>query len=209
MALDHEYSLLGGCNRTHVGRWLYVAAAAISAAVVFVALAAVDVAKAAGLDKNLPPGVLSLIGAGTVYLALYAFFDKYGWRIGPVARWLKLPNLAGKWRVRGLTLERDPRIEWHGSMTIVQSWDRLRIHLETSQSTSESVSAALRPDDHTGHHLMYHYRNQPRIGEAALAAHHGFAELTFASDGASATGEYFNGRGRNTFGTMDLTREAT
>lgn len=120
---------------------------------------------------------------------------------------MKLPNLAGKWKVEGLTLEKEPHTAWFGTATVVQSWDKLRVHLETPQSISDSIAAALQPDEAAGYHLMYHYRNQPRIGEAKLVAHHGFAELIFAHDERSATGEYFNGRGRNTWGKLTLTRE--
>jgi hypothetical protein len=34
----------------------------------------------------------------------------------------------------------------------------------------------------------------------------GFSELVFSKDLVSAEGEYFNGHGRYTFGTMHLTR---
>lgn len=86
MALEHEYSLLSGSSRAHVGRWLYALAAAISAAIVFVMLAIVDLAKVWGLNANVPPGVLSLIGAASVYAGLYWLFDHYGWKLGPVSR---------------------------------------------------------------------------------------------------------------------------
>ena len=94
-----------------------------------------------------------------------------------------------------------------GSVTIVQSWDRLQVHVETNTSVSDSLAAALQHDAAVGYHLMYHYKNQPRLEAPTLAAHHGFAELTFSADATTARGEYFNGRGRNSFGTMQLTRE--
>jgi hypothetical protein len=208
MNLDHEYAVLGGYNRSSVGRWLYAAAAGISAAVVFVLLALVDLAKLLDLNANLPPGVLSLVGAASVYGALYWVFDRYAWKLGPVGRILKVANLAGSWTCNGVSLERNPPVAWTGTLTIVQSWDRLRVHLETSQSSSDSIAAALLHDSAIGYRLLYHYRNNPRIGEVGLAAHHGFAELVFGTDGDTATGEYFNGRGRNTWGTMSLTKDA-
>lgn len=207
MSAEHEYALIGGFNRSHVGKWLARTAAGISAVAVFLLLTAVDLAKALGLNVNLPPTVLSLVGAGAVYTILYWVFDKYAWKLGPLGRVLKLPNLSGKWACDGLSLDKKPPFPWTGTVTIVQSWDRLRVHLETSQSVSDSIAAALLHDAAAGYRLMYHYRNHPRIGEDELSAHHGFAELTFAPDQASASGEYFNGRGRNTFGTMTLTRE--
>ena len=54
--------------------------------------------------------------------------------------------------------------------------------------------------------LLYHYQNDPKIGEPDLRAHRGFAEITFAKDLKSAEGEYFNGRGRNTSGRMRFTK---
>jgi hypothetical protein len=191
-----------------VGRWLGGTAALISGLIVFVVLSAVDLAKAWGLNVNMPPTVLSLVGAGAVYGALYWLFDRYAWKITPLGRLLKVPDLSGDWLCEGLPLESETAKPWKGRVTIVQSWDRLRLHLATEQSSSDSVAAALQHDAAVGYRLMYHYRNQPRPGERELSAHHGFAELTFARDQKSATGDYFNGRGRNTFGTIRLSREA-
>jgi len=207
MKLDHEYALLEGYNRASVGRWLQVGAATLSALIVFVLLSIVDLAKRYGLNVNLPPVVLSLVGAGSVYGALYWLFSRHVWKLALVARLLKVPNLAGTWSVEGLTLEKCPNIPWSGTARIIQSWDKLRIHLETTQSVSDSIAAALLYDEATGYRLLYHYENRPRISETALSAHHGFAELTFSPGENSATGEYFNGRGRNTWGTLKLMRK--
>ena len=97
MALEHEYAVLGGYNRTHVGRWLYRAAALLSGLIVFALLSAVDLARAFGLNVNLPPTVLSLLGAGAVYGVLYWVFDRYGWKFSPLSRILRVPDLSGNW----------------------------------------------------------------------------------------------------------------
>jgi len=207
LALDHEYALLGGYNRTHLGRWLFMAAAGLSALLVFVLLSAVDLADRLGLPVNLPPSALSLLGAGTLYLALYFLFDRYFWKVGFVAKAMKLPDLSGVWRCEGLSRDKSPPVPWFGRVTITQSWDRVRVHLINGTSESNSVAAALQADPVGGHRLMYHYKNQPRQNNTGLQAHHGFADLAFADDGLSARGEYFNGRGRNTFGDMTLTKE--
>lgn len=207
MALEHEYALLGGFNRSHVGRGLAGLAAALSAGVVFLVLSAVDLANTLGLNVNLPPTFLSLAGAGAVYGFLYWVFDQHAWKIAAVGDLLKVPNLSGDWVCVGTPLEPPHGPPWNGRVTIIQSWDRIRVHLSTGQSQSNSIAAALLHDRAIGYRLMYHYRNEPRPGERDLAPHHGFAELTFARDQRSATGDYFNGRGRNTFGTMTLTRE--
>lgn len=204
--LEHEYALLGGINRASIGRWISVISAGLSGALVFLLLSAVDLAKALGINVNLPPTFLSLVGAGAVYGVLFWLFDRYLWRIGPVAKLLKVPDLSGTWHCQGVPLDKGKAVPWQGEMRIVQSWDRIRVHLKTEESTSDSLAAALQHDAAEGYRLFYHYRNQPRVGSPKMAAHHGFAELIFAEDGQSAAGDYFNGRGRNTFGTLKISR---
>jgi len=208
MSTNHEYAILGGYNRTKVGRYLAHFSAIVSAALVFLLLSLVDIAKRFGLAVNVPPVIMSLIGAGAIYAALYWIFDRYAWQLPIAAKLLKVPNLAGTWRCDGISQDKTPPLSWQGQVVIVQSWDKIRVHMRTAQSSSDSIAAALLDDSPIGHRLMYHYQNQPKPGEPVdLAAHHGFAELTFAMDGRSATGGYFNGRGRFTHGTMTLTKE--
>lgn len=209
MSQEHEYALLGGYNRANVGRWLARLAAAISAVSVFLMLAAVDLAKYLGVNANIPPSVLSLVGAGLMYTALYWLFDQHAWKYGPLGKLLRVTNLAGEWLCDGLSLEVEPHTPWQGKVVIIQSWDKIRVHLQTQQSSSDSVSAALQYDAAVGFRLLYHYRNSPRLEEKSLVPHHGFAEIIFSHDGDTATGEYFNGRGRYTYGTMKLRRKST
>ncbi|MGO4319826.1 hypothetical protein AB4Z23_28420, partial [Agrobacterium sp. MCAB5] len=84
------------------------------------------------------------------------------------------------------------------------SWDKIRIRLKTNTSASNSKSAALVKDEAEGWRVFYSYSNDPRIGETELSAHRGFAEIVFDKDLMAGDGEYFNGHGRYTFGTMKL-----
>lgn len=208
MSQEHEYALLGGVNRAKVGRYLSLLSATVSAVIVFLLLTAVDLAKHFGVPATLPPSVLSLVGAGTIFAILYWIFDLYAWRWPYLSSLLKVPDLSGKWRCIGLTLNTDGSTQhnWEGTVTILQSWDKLRVHLKTQHSGSNSITAALLYDEADGYVLLYHYRNDPNIGETELRSHRGFAELLFEKDCQSAQGEYFNGHGRFTFGTMRLTR---
>lgn len=205
---DHEYALLGGMNRAKVGRYLSVAAAAISALVMFGVLALWDVAKALGLPPNIPPAVISLIGAGSIFTVLYWFVDRHAWKWAPVGGWLKAPDLSGEWNCQGTSLKPDGSVAfaWSGTVTIVQSWDKIRVRLRTRKSGSNSLAAALVCDEADGFRLLYNYRNDPRAGEPELKSHRGFAELVFSPDRTTAEGEYFNGQGRFTFGTIKLVK---
>jgi hypothetical protein len=208
MDLDHEYSLLAGMNRAKIGHWIGGVAASISAVIALALPALIDLAKWLGVPSNLPPSIVSLFSAATIWVVLYFLFDRWLWRWRPVNRLVKTPDLTGVWRVEGVTLDQDerPRLNWTGNITIIQSWDRIKIHLETPDSKSNSLSAAVFADPMGGYSLLYHYKNEPRAGKPELKAHRGFAELVFAADCRTAEGDYANGFGRGTFGTMQLTR---
>lgn len=209
MDQEHEYALLGGRNRAAIGRYLGMLAAAVSSGIVFLLLTAIDIAKRFGIPANLPPSLLSLAGAGAIYSALYFLFNRHFWKLPALSAALRLPDLSGSWACEGTSLNADRTVahEWHGEITIVQRWDRIRVRLKTTQSGSNSITAALAYDEADGYRLLYSYRNDPRIGEAELTSHRGVADLLFAKNKRSAEGEYFNGLGRFTFGTMRLTKK--
>lgn len=205
---EHEYAVMGGANRAKVGRLLSFAASAISGALVFALLSAVDLAKKFGWNVNLPPTFLSLVGAGAVFGALYWVLNKWAWKWPGIGLALKVPDISGTWDCVGTTLNKDgsTKYNWQAEVTVVQSWDKLRIRLVTKTSGSSSISAALAHDSVDGFVLLYHYRNDPKAGAAGLASHMGCSVMTIAKDLKSATGDYFNGRGRMTFGTMNWTK---
>jgi hypothetical protein len=207
---EHEYAILGGINRANIGRLLTLAAAAISGLLVFTLLTLVDVAKRFNISANLPPTVLSLVGAASVFSALYWVFNRYLWKCTPFCIALKVPDVSGDWLCAGETIDaNDGSVErtWSAEVTILQSWDKIRVRLRTKESGSNSISAALMWDDADGYVLLYHYRNDPLVGQPELKAHRGFAELTFTKDLQSANGQYFNGFGRPTSGRMHLRRK--
>lgn len=205
---EHEYAVMGGANRVHIGRLLSAAASVISGGLVFALLSAVDLAKKFGWNANLPPTLLSLVGAGAVFGILYWVLSKWAWKWPGIGLALKVPDISGCWDCVGKTLNSEgyTEYEWQAEVTIVQSWDKLRIRLVTKTSGSNSISAALAHDSVDGVVLLYHYRNDPKAGAAGLASHTGCSVMAITRDLKSATGDYFNGRGRMTFGTMNWTK---
>ena len=205
---DHEYAVLGGVNRASIGRYLAILSSSISAGLVFLLLQAQNFAQLMGLNVNVPPILLSLVGAGTVYTLLFWLLKNHAWKWSPVSVLLKVPNLAGTWDCKGESLDRDGNIvyAWTAEVKIVQCWDKLRVRLKTSQSSSSSIAAALTHDSVDGWLLLYQYRNDPKIGEPELRSHVGTCSATFAKDLNSVTAEYFNGVGRATFGKMTWSR---
>lgn len=205
---EHEYSIMGGVNRANIGRFLTIAASTISGVLVYALLSAVDLAKKFGLNANVPPTLLSLLGASSVFGFLYWMLNKWVWKWPGIGLALKVPDMSGVWDCVGTTLACDgsTKYDWKAEITIVQSWDKLRIRLVTSKSGSSSISAALAHDSVDGFVLLYHYRNDPKVDAVGLTSHTGCAVMTIAKNLKSATGDYFNGRGRMTFGTMNWTK---
>lgn len=205
--LEHEYTMLGGVSRVKVGRYLALISSGISAAIVFAVLWAINVAQTFGLPASVPPSVMSLAGAGAVFIILNSLLNRYAWRWSGINGLLRVPDLSGTWACSGISLDAgSPQREWDGTITIVQSWDKIRVRLKTGTSGSNSKTAALIRDEADGWRLFYNYQNEPTIDQQELRPHRGFAEIVFDQELKSGNGEYFNGYGRYTYGTMSLKR---
>jgi hypothetical protein len=206
--LEHEYTLLGGVSRLKIGRYLALTSATVSGLIVFVLLSSVDLAQQLGVAASIPPSVLSFAGAGTVFTALSWILNRYAWRWRVINGLLQIPDLAGTWICTGTTMptHANPQFDWKGEIVIVQTWDRIRVRLKTATSTSNSKSAALIKDEADGWRLFYSYQNAPGIDQRDLTSHRGFSEILFNPNLRTGSGEYFNGHGRYTFGTMSLER---
>ncbi len=207
---EHEYALINGINRSKVGRYIAALAGILAAVLVSLFLLFVNLADFLGWNVNLPPTLLSLLVTGTIYLLLYRLFDQRAWRWKWLSGVIGVPCLAGEWACRGKTLNADSKEiehEWAANVTIVQTWDKVRVRLKTAQSGSNSINAAVIHDSVDGYKLIYNYRNDPHPDEIELRTHYGFAELTFDPGLRAAEGTYFNGHGRYTFGRMTLTRK--
>jgi len=207
--IDHEYSVLGH-SRAVVGRYLAAIAAAIASAAVLAVGASLNLAEFFGVRDALPEVILWPLSAGVVWVVVYAFFNTVAWRWPLVIRFMKVPNLSGEWAVEGQTLDHDqnPTFAWSGTLTIVQTWEKIRVCLKTAQSSSTSLSASIFYEEGEGYRLTYNYRNDPKADQKELRTHVGFADLVFTPNLDFAEGDYFNNKGRVTQGTMRLSRKA-
>ncbi len=204
---DHDYSILGH-SRALVGRYLGAVAAAISAGSVLLAGLGIEFAKINGFGEFFPPIVVWPVTAGAVWIGLHWLFANHAWKWPGIAAAINVPDLSGSWRVTGKTLDenKDTTYEWSGVVTITQTWEKLKVRLRTSQSSSFSISAALVREPGAGFRLTYPYLNEPGAEQPELSMHVGFADLLFAPNLSSAEGDYFNNKGRTTQGVMRLDR---
>ena len=144
------------------------------------------------------------LSAAAVYPVAHWLFNRFAWKYA--GRVLNIPDISGEWQCSGTTIREDGTVSfrWQADTTIFQSWEKIHVTLRTQQSASHSVSAALIPEADGSWMLMYSYRNEPRAGEPDLHAHLGYCEMRFAKSLREAEGDYFNARGRGTFGRMQL-----
>ena len=206
MSLSHEYVVLGGLNRAHIGHYIGLMAAILSSAAVAGVHLAINLLKFLGYGGIVPQMILWPIGAASIYTGLYWWFEKYLWKHHAASPILKVPNLEGKWTVSGHRLgsaaDGAMDYEWSGEVVIVQSWDKIQLALDTGRSGSDSIAASLQHDPARGFRLMYTYRNRPHTDQPDLKEHIGYAEMVFPADLKVADGDYFNGRDRYSYGTM-------
>jgi len=203
--LPHEYAVIGH-SRAIWGRHLGTFAAALASGASALAVAAFKVAQEFGLGEA-GQVILWPVTAALVFPLVHKFFDQWMWKWKRVTKLLKIPDLNGEWECHGVTTSFDPHQDWRGVITIDQTWEKIKVHLQTEQSSSHSISAALLHEPRVGYRLMYSYRNAPKMGEPELVSHVGFSELIFNEMLSSANGEYFNNHGRTTSGRMRLTRK--
>jgi hypothetical protein len=154
-------------------------------------------------------GTISFSSSALFYV-IYLLFDKWGWRISWFRKIFLVPDLNGNWNCHGLTLrqgEESPNKEWDSSITIVQSWSKIIVHLKTQTSQSQSTSASVVHEDGNGYRLRFSYSNTPKSGNDELRPHAGFCEILFDKEIKNGDGEYFTNHQRLTFGTMKLTKK--
>lgn len=204
----HEYSVIGH-SRTSIGRYLGIGAGLFASVVAMIATAAFDALNALGVLETSSRVIIFPLNAAAFYLVGYFSFDRWIWKVPAVQKILGIPDLNGEWECTGETKDEAGAVKFHWTATvrITQTWEKIMVYLDTGQSRSRSKSASLIKEPGRGYVLMYSYRNDPRLGEPELRSHVGYCELDLSEDLTKAEGEYFNNKGRITFGRMRLVRK--
>lgn len=193
----HEYAIFGH-DRASIGRWLGI----------------ISLALAGGFTQLISWGyeqtgfevfTKATITTGAIYYALHMLVNKIIWR----RYFSEVPNLNGEWRVIGATLDEEgnTKYNWEASIGIEQTWEKICIHLRTSESQSQSYTAnLLKKHGPTGGWLLsYSYKNEPEIEQShQLNSHKGYCEIDFNNLLTTGKANYFNSGGRRTFGIMTL-----
>lgn len=144
------------------------------------------------------------------YYLCYAFFNKYLWRWWPfrIISAVKVPDLNGTWKGHLISSFDEHAARQDATIKISQSWTQISIILETSNSKSHSLIAAIIMEKPTGAILSYEYLNEPLPNAPpTMYTHRGTARLTIQANWKEFEGEYYSGRGRQTFGILKFKRQ--
>lgn len=196
----HEYCVHNGINRSNIGKIIYSLASIISSLII------IGLLKKYNVINNLSESILSSIFTAILFLAIYKIFNKWIWRVKYLVNFINYPNISGTWKCEAIS-SYNGGYPWQGTVTIEQTWDKLRIVLTTNLSSSESVAAAIIHDPIKGYRILYNYKNEPKDLNGDLAFHIGFVELVLSKDSESAEGSYYNVAGRTSSGTMKWTKQ--
>ncbi|MCE1271634.1 MAG: hypothetical protein LWW88_08730 [Acinetobacter sp.] len=161
--LGHEYCVHDGFNRSHAGKYVYSLATLISWILIYFLLKLLG-----GLSPYWNIIISSAVTA-VLFLTFYFLFDKWVWKTSLFFKILKYPDISGQWLCKGISDYQEENAEmirhnreWEAQITILQSWDKVRIRLETEFSTSDSISAAIIYDEIEEYKVLYSYENKPK-----------------------------------------------
>lgn len=159
--------------------------------------------------SGIPAPPVTAIPVFALFVALYQLFNHELWKRAWVRKFLLIPDLNGEWVCKGETKLKNGEVanfQWEGKIVVTQSWSKILVHLQTTTSSSKSVSASIFHDKGVGYRLQYLYKSDPTAAALGLNKHDGFAELLFTEDCCSGAGHYFTDQHRQTVGTLSVTK---
>lgn len=154
------------------------------------------------------PNFFVPLSALFVFSILFLLYNHFIWKwvcklpLGQVT-----PNLNGLY-TGVLKSSYDEYNEPHKiTMSIKQSWTKILITLHTETSKSCSKTASLLLNTKCDPMLLYFYQNDPHIdSKSSMEIHYGTCEHTYNKENKTLDAWYYSGRGRNTTGTIQLTK---
>ncbi len=143
------------------------------------------------------------------FALIRAVFNKSLWRSMLVRKTfgIVIPDLNGSWKGQLFSSYTDHSSSLDAELLISQTWTSILISLETKTSISRSRAATFVIDQPERISLIYEYLCEPRpVATDTMHTHHGTAELHISSNGTLLEGEYYTGRDRQTYGTLNFQR---
>lgn len=140
-------------------------------------------------------------------------FDNYVWKFSFLQEqdWLLIPNLNGVWNVEMKTCYDNFTDLVPGKLYIRQTGSRILISMETNNSISHSVQATIcRSAKLKTFEIVYNYINEPKpASKSTMNIHYGTGWLQISDDFKTLEGDYYSGRGRQTYGSVLAKRQGS
>ncbi|HRF49165.1 MAG TPA: hypothetical protein PLC98_16150 [Anaerolineales bacterium] len=145
-----------------------------------------------------------------VYGIIVWLFDQYLWKTQLVQRFgfIRIPDLNGVWRGEIRSSHGNFEPPHVVSIVIRQTATTISICAESASSESQSVTATFhKKEGLSKYELVYNYVNRPKAHSVdTMSIHYGTAWLKVSDDMGVLDGDYFTGRGRQTFGSITASR---
>jgi len=153
-----------------------------------------------------PPWWLEVPSMFGFYVIYFGLFNQYLWKVKLIRFLLRIetPVIGGTYETELRSSFDDFSSVKKITYEILQKWNTILIFSETDTSYSKSLSASFHLCDVNRQSIVFQYQNSPKASAPShLNIHYGFAEFCIISE-TKITGEYFTGRSRNTWGTIEL-----
>lgn len=184
----------------------------------------IDLATSA-LSTDLPFAAGIAISWGLAFTVVWKLHDRWFWktRIAQTFGITSVPNLNGQWEgwiktsyeghIDEASLHPDNAPGEEGqqmlaTLDIDQTWRKINIHFETTQTPSDSNGATMLTEKGKWPSLSYQYENEGASLVEGLDMHFGTASLEYRDEGETDTleGLYYTGPGRDNNGIMYFER---
>jgi len=147
------------------------------------------------------PSVLSFYGL------IFVIFDRWVWKLFRKYSLIKTPDLNGEWKGYLKSSFDDHAAQITATLRIFQTWTKIKIMLNTELSVSQSETASIIIDAPEGKYLSYQYINEPVASAVkTMSIHRGTSRLLFNEKDDTLVGEYYCGRNRENFGSLNFMR---
>ena len=179
--------------------------------VLFMASALVSAVAAMLIPSDVLPmrWLLPLPSMGLVFGVSYWAFDNWlwRWRFLRTMRLISVPDLRGTWAGTIASSYHEFENRLPVNVTIEQTWTRMVVRLHAAESRSWSVTASVLTNSPEGVVLTYLFDNAPEAeAVSAMQRFRGTTVLVCSGPGR-LEGHYYTGRGRETHGSLKLSRQ--
>jgi hypothetical protein len=127
------------------------------------------------------------------------------WSIWRKLALVTVPPVGGCWKGFVLSSHDEQKNKHEIEIDIVQDWTHMSVTLRSAYSQSHSLIGSIITLGQTV--IGYEYLNEPRTDAVqTMHTHRGTARLALSADGCSLEGEYYSGRDRINYGSIQLKR---